>query len=109
MNFLTSRYCSWKLLTLGLQTSHLRFHKEHPEHTKKNLKDDPYLWRLCNDQIIHRCISDPEIQSILHFYHSASRGGHYGSSRTAQKVLDYGFYWPTIFRDAHEFVSAYEQ
>ncbi|RDY07560.1 hypothetical protein CR513_08309, partial [Mucuna pruriens] len=54
--------------------------------------DDQYLWRLYNDQIIYRYIMDPEIQLVLHFYHSASRGGHYGSSRTSQKVLNYGFY-----------------
>ncbi|RDX85789.1 Retrovirus-related Pol polyprotein, partial [Mucuna pruriens] len=70
--------------------------------------DDPFLWRFCNDQIIHRCISDPEIQSVLHFYHLVVRGGHYGSTRTIQKVLECGFCWPTIFRDAHQFVSAYE-
>ncbi|RDY06003.1 gag-pol, partial [Mucuna pruriens] len=60
--------------------------------------DDPYLWRLCNDQVIHKCISDIEINSVLQFCHAAFGGGHYGSTRTAQKVLDYGFYWPTIFR-----------
>ncbi|RDY01964.1 Gypsy retrotransposon integrase-like protein 1, partial [Mucuna pruriens] len=67
--------------------------------------DDPYLWRLCNDKIIRRCIPDTEIKSVLHFCHSAPRGGHYGSSRTARKVLDCGLYWPSIFRDAHQFVS----
>ncbi|RDY14396.1 Retrovirus-related Pol polyprotein from transposon 17.6, partial [Mucuna pruriens] len=42
--------------------------------------DDPYLWRPCNDHVIRRCISDPEIQSVLHFCHLASGGDHYGSS-----------------------------
>ncbi|RDX77868.1 hypothetical protein CR513_41942, partial [Mucuna pruriens] len=54
--------------------------------------DDPYLWRLCNDQVIRRCIPNLEIQSILHFCYSASGGDHYGSSWIAQKVLDYGLY-----------------
>ncbi|RDX76705.1 hypothetical protein CR513_43270, partial [Mucuna pruriens] len=43
------------------------------------------------------CIPDSEIQSVLHFCHSTYRGDHYGLSRIAQKVLDCGFYWPTIF------------
>ncbi|RDX61445.1 gag-pol, partial [Mucuna pruriens] len=38
-----------------------------------------------------------------------ARGGHHGSTQIAQKVLDCGFYWPTIFRDAYQFVLAYEQ
>ncbi|RDX71222.1 Retrovirus-related Pol polyprotein from transposon 17.6, partial [Mucuna pruriens] len=42
--------------------------------------NDPYLWRLYNNQIIRRYIMDPEIQSVLHFFHSASRDGHYGLS-----------------------------
>ncbi|RDX94407.1 Retrovirus-related Pol polyprotein, partial [Mucuna pruriens] len=52
--------------------------------------DDPYLWRLCSDKVIRR-------------------GGYYGSTRTARKVLDCGLYWPTIFRDAHKFVSTCEK
>ncbi|RDY06956.1 hypothetical protein CR513_08982, partial [Mucuna pruriens] len=40
--------------------------------------DDPYLWRLCNDQVTHRCISESEIKSVLHFCHSTIEGGHYG-------------------------------
>ncbi|RDX65798.1 hypothetical protein CR513_55515, partial [Mucuna pruriens] len=70
--------------------------------------DDPYLWRLCSEQLIRRCILDFEIKSVLHFCHSAYGGGHYGSTRTAQKVLDCRFYWPTIFRDTHQFVFAYD-
>ncbi|RDY00750.1 hypothetical protein CR513_16028, partial [Mucuna pruriens] len=40
--------------------------------------NDPYLWRLYNDQIIRICFLNFEIQSVLHFCHSASRGDHYG-------------------------------
>ncbi|RDY07711.1 hypothetical protein CR513_08158, partial [Mucuna pruriens] len=50
--------------------------------------DDPYMWRPCNDQVIRRCIPDPEIQSVLHFYHLASKGGHYRSMWIAQKLLN---------------------
>ncbi|RDX83127.1 putative mitochondrial protein, partial [Mucuna pruriens] len=71
--------------------------------------DDPYLWRLCNDQVIRRCIPDAEINSVLHFCYTAPEGGHYGSTRTTRKVLDCGFYWPTIFRDTYHFVSTCEK
>ncbi|RDX97904.1 Retrovirus-related Pol polyprotein from transposon 17.6, partial [Mucuna pruriens] len=39
-----------------------------------------------------KCIPDSEISSVLHFFHVVARGGHHGSTRTAQKVLDCGFY-----------------
>ncbi|RDX87665.1 Retrovirus-related Pol polyprotein from transposon 17.6, partial [Mucuna pruriens] len=71
--------------------------------------DDPYLWRLCSDNVIRRCIPDAEINSVLQFCHSAPRGDHYGSTRTTRKVLDCGLYWPTIFRDAYHFVSTCER
>ncbi|RDX78150.1 hypothetical protein CR513_41604, partial [Mucuna pruriens] len=67
--------------------------------------DDPYLWRLCSDKVIRRCILDTEINSVLQFCHSTPRGGHYGSTWTARKVLDCGLYWPTIFKDAYQFIS----
>ncbi|RDX73862.1 Gag-Pol polyprotein, partial [Mucuna pruriens] len=71
--------------------------------------DDPYLWRFCNDQITRRCIPNAEFLLVIHFCHSSPRGDHYGSTETARKVLDCGFYWPTIYQDAHKFVSTYEQ
>ncbi|RDX80918.1 Retrovirus-related Pol polyprotein, partial [Mucuna pruriens] len=41
--------------------------------------------------------------------HHAPRGDHYGLTRTTKKALDYGFYWPTIFRDTYQFVPTYEK
>ncbi|GJY13109.1 reverse transcriptase domain-containing protein [Tanacetum coccineum] len=32
-------------------------------------------------------------------------GGHYGANFTAKKIFDAGFYWPTIYKDAYEFVK----
>ncbi|RDX96136.1 putative mitochondrial protein, partial [Mucuna pruriens] len=67
--------------------------------------DDPYLWRLCSNKVICKCIPKTEISSILQFCHSAPGSGHYGSTWTGWKVLDCGLYWPTIFKDAYHFVS----
>ncbi|RDX84347.1 Retrovirus-related Pol polyprotein, partial [Mucuna pruriens] len=32
---------------------------------KYYIRDDPYLWRLCSDKVIRRCIPDTEINSVL--------------------------------------------
>ena len=37
--------------------------------------------------------------------HYGPTGGHYGPSTTAKKVFDAGFYWPTIFKEAHTLVQ----
>ncbi|KAM2953934.1 hypothetical protein FF1_032261 [Malus domestica] len=65
--------------------------------------DDPYLWKYCPDQVIRRCVHDSEFNAILTFCHTYACGGHFGTQRIALKVLECGFYWPTIFRDARTF------
>ncbi|XP_057747161.1 uncharacterized protein LOC130966382 [Arachis stenosperma] len=37
---------------------------------------------------------------------NTSCGGHFGGERTAAKVLQCGFFWPTIFKDAKELVRS---
>jgi len=71
--------------------------------------DEPYLWKIYNDQVTRRCIPDHEIDSILKVCHSSTPGGHLGTQRTAPKVLDCRFYWPTIFKDAWRICSTCEE
>lgn len=68
--------------------------------------DDPYLFKYCPDQIVRRCIPDQEVRSVLSFCHDQACGGHFGSKKTAAKVLQCGFYWPTLFKDAFEFCKS---
>ncbi|KAM1113990.1 hypothetical protein ACFX2B_046034 [Malus domestica] len=65
--------------------------------------DDPYLWKYCSDQVIRRCVHESDFHSILSFCHTYACGGHFGTQRTAFKVLECGFYWPTLFKDARTF------
>ncbi|CAM8933989.1 unnamed protein product [Rhodiola kirilowii] len=63
--------------------------------------DDPYLWKIGVNQILRRCIPDDEIASVISFCHEHACGGHFGLRRTARKILDSGFFWPHVFRDAY--------
>ncbi|KAM2352076.1 hypothetical protein ACFXTH_006799 [Malus domestica] len=65
--------------------------------------DDPYLWKYCPDQIIRRYVHNSEFNSILAFCHNYACGGLFGTQRTTLKVLESGFYWPTLFKDARTF------
>ncbi|GJT53523.1 reverse transcriptase domain-containing protein [Tanacetum coccineum] len=67
--------------------------------------DDPYLFRICADQIIRRCVDGQEAMDILQACHHGPTGGHHGPNYTAKKVFDSGFFWPTIYRDAHDMVT----
>nr|GEV25977.1 DNA-directed DNA polymerase [Tanacetum cinerariifolium] len=67
--------------------------------------DDPFLFKICADKVIRRCVHGKEALDILEACHNRPTGGHHGANLTANKVFDAGFFWPTIYKDAHEFVK----
>ncbi|KAL5540047.1 hypothetical protein UlMin_042820 [Ulmus minor] len=71
--------------------------------------NDPYLFKYCPDQIIRRCIPDMEIESVLTFCHTYACGGHFSIKKTTAKILQCGFYWPTLFKDTNEFCRSCER
>ncbi|KAK1427528.1 hypothetical protein QVD17_16215 [Tagetes erecta] len=83
------------------------------EKIKKEAKhyvwDEPYLWKYGADQVIRRCVDLSEVPAILDFCHSQACGGHFGPKRTAHKVLEAGFYWPSIFLDSYMFCKSCEK
>ncbi|GJS02076.1 reverse transcriptase domain-containing protein [Tanacetum coccineum] len=79
--------------------------KNNSQGFKHNFRDDPFLFKICADQVIRRCVSGQEALDILKACHSGPTGGHYGANYTARKIFDSGFYWPTIYKDAHDFVT----
>ncbi|GKB94059.1 reverse transcriptase domain-containing protein [Tanacetum coccineum] len=70
--------------------------------------DDPYLFKICADQVIRRCVHGQEAFDILTACHNGPTGGHHGANYTANKVFDSGFYWLKIYRDAHDMVKSYD-
>ncbi|GJQ88941.1 reverse transcriptase domain-containing protein [Tanacetum coccineum] len=68
--------------------------------------DDPFLFKICADQVIRRCVHGQEAIDILKACHNRPIGGHHGLNYTAKKVFDSGFYRPTIYRDAHDLVKS---
>ncbi|GJV42220.1 reverse transcriptase domain-containing protein [Tanacetum coccineum] len=67
--------------------------------------DDPFLFKICADKVIRRCVHGKEALDILEACHNRPTGGHHGANYTAKKIFDSGFYWPTIYKDAHDFVT----
>ncbi|GJR14428.1 reverse transcriptase domain-containing protein [Tanacetum coccineum] len=60
---------------------------------------------ICADQVIQRCVYGQEAVVILTACHNGPTGGHHGANYTGKKVFDSGFFWPTIYRDAHDLVT----
>ncbi|CAJ2642327.1 unnamed protein product [Trifolium pratense] len=71
---------------------------ENPEITKKRRK-------VGSDGLIRRCVAGEEAKSIMWHCHSSAYGGHHGGERTAAKILQCGFWWPTLFKDCVDFVK----
>ncbi|CAA7015413.1 unnamed protein product [Microthlaspi erraticum] len=67
--------------------------------------DEPYLYKKCSDGMFRRCIPEEEVEGILFACHSSSYAGHFATYKTVSKVLQAGFWWPTMFKDAHAFIS----
>nr|GEU76111.1 DNA-directed DNA polymerase [Tanacetum cinerariifolium] len=65
----------------------------------------PFLFKVCADQVIRRCVHGKEALEILEACHNGPTGGHHGANLTAKKVFDASFFWPTIYKDAHELVK----
>ncbi|GJT80157.1 reverse transcriptase domain-containing protein [Tanacetum coccineum] len=67
--------------------------------------EDPFLFKICTDQVIRRCVFGKEAHDILMACHDGPTGRHHGANYTARKGFDFGFFWPTIYKDAHELVK----
>ena len=52
--------------------------------------------------IIRKCVPEDEKSKILQECHASPYGGHFAGDKTAHKILQSGFYWPTIFKDCFE-------
>nr|GEU63347.1 reverse transcriptase domain-containing protein [Tanacetum cinerariifolium] len=69
--------------------------------------NDPFLFKICADQVIWRCVHGQEAVDILKACHNGTTEGHHGPNYTAKKVFDSCFYWPTVYRDAHDLVKSW--
>ena len=68
---------------------------------KQYFWEDPFLYRHYVNQMIRRYIPKNETRVILLHSHSLECGGHFSGQKTIAKVLQSGFYWPTLFKDTH--------
>ncbi|XP_070010781.1 uncharacterized protein [Nicotiana sylvestris] len=72
--------------------------------TKPSIEEPPIL-ELKPFPSHFRCVPEEEQLRIFEACHSSPYGGHHGGARTATKVLSYGFYWPTLYKDASKLIK----
>ncbi|GJR51099.1 reverse transcriptase domain-containing protein [Tanacetum coccineum] len=98
-----ANYHAGNFIIKGMSTQQKRkFFKD----VKHYFWDDPYPFRTCANQIIRRCVHGQEALEILKACHEGPTGGHHSANLTARKVFDAGFFWPTIYLDAHTMIKS---
>ena len=93
VNFMVSRYVSPGENKKKLQTK-----------SRCHLWDNPYLYRICSDGLLRRCVPTTEGIQIIKKCHAAPYGGHYGAFHTQAKIWQCGFFWPMMYKDTKEFI-----
>ncbi|RVW25870.1 Retrovirus-related Pol polyprotein from transposon opus [Vitis vinifera] len=81
------------------------------------LEDAPWYAHIANylvigevpNQIIRKCVPEQEQQEILSHCHESTCGGHFAYQKIAMKVLQSGFSWPSLFKDAHTMCRSYDR
>ena len=61
------------------------------------------LFRRNFDYVLLRCLEKTETKKVLQELHNGTTGGHFGGNTTTHKILHVGYYWPTLFKYAHEY------
>jgi hypothetical protein len=72
--------------------------------SRYHLWDDPYLFKVYANGLLHCCIPQCETHKILERCYFLPYGGHYGAFRTHAKVWQSRFFWPNMYGDTKEFV-----
>ncbi len=66
------------------------------------------MYNVGQDNKMHRCLTTSETQNVLKELHEGVLGGHFVVDITANKILDVGYWWPTLFNDTHDFCKSYD-
>eukprot|EP00253_Pinus_taeda_P013985 PITA_13985 len=63
------------------------------------------LFKLGPDYILRRCVMEEEVFDILLTCHDGPFGGHFAAKTNAFKILQAGYYWPTLHQDVRRYIS----
>jgi hypothetical protein len=52
---------------------------------------------------MRKCLTTSETQIVFKELHEGVARRHFAADITAKKILDAGYWWPTLFKDINEF------
>ncbi len=60
------------------------------------------------DGVLRRTIRKRDTSRLLYEFHDGLCGGHFAGRITAEKILQTSYYWPTLFKDAHDYCKSFD-
>ncbi|RVW88435.1 Retrovirus-related Pol polyprotein from transposon 297 [Vitis vinifera] len=106
LKYLLTKQDAKARLVITHNSHSLPINDDFPEESLMFLVKTPWYAHIANylvtgeipNQIIRKCVPEDEQQGILSHCHENACGGHFASQKTAMKVLQSGFTWPSLFK-----------
>ncbi|CAA7016399.1 unnamed protein product [Microthlaspi erraticum] len=67
--------------------------------------DEPYLFKRGSDGLFRRCIAQEEVEEYSSIVTDRATEVTLRLSKQLPKVLQAGFWWPSLFKDTHDFIA----
>nr|GEX22576.1 reverse transcriptase domain-containing protein [Tanacetum cinerariifolium] len=74
--------------------------------THKILMEEDYKPDVQSQRRVNPKIHEVIKKEVIKLFDAGPARGHHGANFTAKKVFDAGFFWPTIYKDAHDLVKS---
>ncbi|RVW22512.1 Retrovirus-related Pol polyprotein from transposon 17.6 [Vitis vinifera] len=82
-------------LVIAHDSHGLPINDDFPEESLMSIEVAPWYSHIANYLVTG------EVPRILSHCHDSACGGHFASQKTAMKVVQSGFWWPSLFKDTH--------
>ena len=67
--------------------------------------DELFLFKQGVEWVVKRCIPEVEVHKVLESFHASPFGGYHTGEHTSHKVLQSGFFCPSLFKDSIAFLK----
>jgi hypothetical protein len=58
------------------------------------------------DNIMRRCLTTTKAQMVMKELHERPLRAHFVTKIKKMKMLDVGYWWPTLYRDVHDYYKS---
>lgn len=63
------------------------------------------LFKLLSDERLCRSLESSEVGRVIAAMHMEDAEGHYATCNTVTKIFNAGYWWPTMFKDTHDYIQ----